>query len=129
LPDGITDDLWVRALSEIRVKNSSTEALLRASRPLDFDGKILRLGVYYKFHKEKLDGQPHRDILVGTMGAVLGNTVKVVCELVNPPEVMENSINTAGDFTDKGGSGLSETILAEGGDDDIIKVAEEIFNS
>src|SRR5690606_18395592 len=79
LPDGIDENVWTNILTKVRPNNASTEALLRAARPIDYDGKILKLGVYYTFHKEKLEGTPHRDILEEILEGVLGSPVRVIC--------------------------------------------------
>lgn len=113
--DGISQEVWVRVLSEVRPKNASTEALLRAARPVSFDGQILTLGVYYSFHKERLEDNPHRDLLEKTIEEIMGNKIRVVCTLTDPPEkpkVQEQ-----------------EVVLTENGDEDIVKVAKELFGS
>ncbi|OGM26253.1 DNA polymerase III, subunit gamma and tau [Candidatus Woesebacteria bacterium RIFCSPLOWO2_01_FULL_39_61] len=112
--NGVSQEIWLKVLSEIRPKNTSTEALLRAAKPLSFDGATLTLGVYYSFHKERLEGNPHRDLLEGTIGEILGNKVHVVCTLTDPPEKPKVS---------------EDVVLAENEDEDIIKVAKEIFGS
>lgn len=112
--DGMSQEIWLRVLSEIRPKNASTEALLRAARPVSFDGVTLTLGVYYSFHKEHLEGNPHRDLLESTIEEILGNKVRVVCTLTDPPEKPKVS---------------EDVVLTENEDKDIIKVAKEIFGS
>lgn len=129
--NGLTDEVWVSVLSQIRPKNASTEALLRASRPIEFDGKVLTLGVYYRFHKERLEGNPHRDILEQALGIVLGSSVRVVCTLTEPPvkAVEPEVVLTEPDsvFRPEGVLTESDSVLTEGQDKDIIKVAKEIF--
>lgn len=112
--DGITQEVWIRVLSEVRPKNTSTEALLRAARPLSFDGQTLTLGVYYSFHKERLEGNPHRDLLERVVEEILGSKVRVVCTLTNPPEKPKV---------------VEDVVLTENEDEDIVKVAKEIFGS
>ena len=66
MADGVgkfSDEIWKRVLAIIRSRNTSTEALLRASKPISFDGRKLQLGVFYKFHKEKLESVPHKYVL------------------------------------------------------------------
>ena len=59
----ITDDIWREILIKTRSKSTSTEALLRASKPLTFNGETLTLGVFYSFHKERLEEPFHKRIL------------------------------------------------------------------
>lgn len=114
---GVNDDAWKMILSLIKPINASIEALLRAARPMTYNGKVLTLGVYYKFHKERLEDARHRKILEEIVAQVLQSPTKVVCTLVEPPPkqiIQEAKV---------------ETVLTEGEDKDIIKAAEEIFGN
>lgn len=115
--EGVDDDIWKKILSLIKPINASIEALLRSSKPMTYDGKELMLGVYYKFHKERLEDIRHRKILEEVVAKVLGSPTKVSCTLVDPPprKIIEEV--------------KVETVLTEGKDKDIIKVAEEIFGN
>lgn len=139
------NEIWSRILNLIRPENASTEALLRASRPIEYDGKILKLAVYYKFHKEHLESNPHIRILEAVAEKVLGGHVKVICMLTQPPAKTivgseENKVDSGVGGGDSAKNGYSETssdignenpdvVLAEGGDEDIIKAAKEIFGN
>ncbi|OGM11022.1 DNA polymerase III, subunit gamma and tau [Candidatus Woesebacteria bacterium RBG_16_34_12] len=124
--NSISEEVWLKILKEIRPKNTSTEALLRAAKPIDFDGNTLTLGVFYSFHKEHLEGNPHRDLLRDAVKEVFGNPVKIICRLSPIPqnkssdevilEEVENSENT------------SDSVLTEDNDQDIIKIAKDIFS-
>jgi DNA polymerase-3 subunit gamma/tau len=113
----ISEEIWRTILSQVKPINTSIEALLRAAKPIGFDGKTLTLGVYYRFHKERLEEGNHRRILEDVVAAVLGVPVRVICTLSEPPQkkVIEEEKN--------------ESVLTEGEDKDIIKVAEEIFGN
>ncbi len=93
------------------------EALLRAAKPVAYNGKALTLGVYYKFHKERIEEAKHRKILEEIVGKVLQSPTKVSCVLVDPPakKVIEEA--------------KIETVLTEGTDHDIIKAAEDMFSN
>lgn len=108
--DGVNNDAWKNILSQVKPINASVEALLRSAKPLTYDGKILTLGVFYKFHKERLEDVHHRKILEEIVGQVLQSPTKVVCALVEPPPKIE-------------------IVLTESPDRDIIKAAEEIFSN
>lgn len=143
ISNGIDEAVWSRILHEIRPKNASTEALLRAAKPIDYDGKNLTLGVYYKFHKEKLETAPHRDILENVLSLVTGSHVRVYCTLSDPParKTSESSLRgTSGGNGENQHEGISNSqddsiagenasVLAEPEDEEIVKIAEEIFGS
>ncbi len=111
------DDAWKNILALVKPINASMEALLRAAKPVSYNGKVLTLGVYYKFHKERLEEAKHRKILEEVVGKVLQSPTKVCCILVEPPpkKIMEEA--------------KIESVLTEGKDKDIIKAAEEIFSN
>jgi len=115
--EGVNDDMWKNILAFIKPINASIEALLRAAKPVAYDGRVLTLGVYYKFHKERLEDVRHRKILEEAVAKVLQSPTKVVCTLVEPPprKIVEEI--------------KVEAVLTEGKDKDIIKAAEEIFGS
>ena len=108
----ITDDVWKTILTKVRPINTSIEALLRAARPVGYDGNILTLGVYYKFHKERLEEVSHRKVLEDVAASVMGCPIKVTCTLTEPPAKK-----------------IEEVPLTETKDNDIIKIAEEIFGN
>jgi DNA polymerase-3 subunit gamma/tau len=113
----IRDEVWKTILSLIKPINASIEALLRAARPVSYNGHTLTLGVFYKFHKERLEDSEHRRVLESIVGEVLKSPTRVICTLVEPPvrKVAEEA--------------KESNVLTEGEDRDIIKVAEEIFGS
>jgi DNA polymerase-3 subunit gamma/tau len=112
----IDDGVWSKILRLIRPKNTSTEALLRAAKPVDYDGKTLTLGVYYSFHKERLESSQHRNILEDTLMQIVGSPTRVNCVLTRQ-EVKSK-------VTDE-----DRVVLEEDKDEDIVKIAEEIFGS
>lgn len=125
MENGFSDAVWTRILTEIKPNNTSTEALLRAAKPIDFDGKTLVLGVYYKFHKERLETNPHRGILESVVNSVTGtDSIRITCTLIDPP--IKSQVQEKEKVHDPG---KSDIILTEGEDADIIKAAKEIFGS
>jgi DNA polymerase-3 subunit gamma/tau len=106
----VNDDIWKKILSEIHPINASIEGLLRASCPVGYDGKTLTLGVFYKFHKERLEDTHHKKILEDVIEKVLNSPTRIVCILVDPPP-------------------KTAPVLTESEDNDIIKAAEEIFGN
>ncbi|MCH7640723.1 DNA polymerase III subunit gamma/tau [Patescibacteria group bacterium] len=115
----ISEEVWLQILSAVKPKSTATEALLRAAKPLQYDGSTLTLGVFYKFHKEKLETGIHREILEDMAGEILGGSVRIECTLTQRPQTEKNDSTTV--------EKSEEVVLTEGEDDDIIKVAKEIF--
>ena len=94
----LNPDYWDRILTEIKLINTSIEALLRSSELIGFDGEKLKLGVYYKFHKDKLEETKNKKMLEDVATRIFEKTIRVEC------------------------------LLTEKKDDNILNVAEEIFN-
>lgn len=113
----VSEDIWKMVLTKIHPINASIEALLRSSKPMGFDGQSLKLGVFYKFHKERLEDAHHRKVLEDVLASVMGTPIRVVCTLTEPP--VKKVMDTA----------VVEPVLTEGHDQDIIKVAQEIFGN
>lgn len=113
----VSEDNWKAILGKIKNTNASIEALLRATRPIGIDNDTLRVGVFYKFHKERLEEIKNRKIFEEAVESILGKHFKICCFLDEPlPKVVSEVIKSDG-------------ALTESGDEDIIKVAEEVFSS
>ncbi|MFH1863344.1 MAG: DNA polymerase III subunit gamma/tau [bacterium] len=128
----IDDGVWKDILTKIRLVNTSIEALLRAARPMCFDGKVLTLSVYYRFHKERLEETHHRRVLEDVASEILGGPVRVVCTLTEPPpkqEITSLTPTKSGLTSAEGVLTPSDGVLTEGRDKDIMKIAEEIFGN
>jgi DNA polymerase-3 subunit gamma/tau len=113
----LEDNIWQNILKTVRPINASIEGLLRSSKPINFDGKTLTLGVFYKFHKERLEDVKHRKILEEVMAKTLNTPARVVCTLMEQPP--QKIIEMA----------QKSPVLTENVQPDIIKAAEEIFSS
>lgn len=113
----LDEETWQKLLLAIHEKNISIEALLRGAKPLGFDGTILALGVYYKFHKDKLLENKNMKILEDTCKEVFNIPgVKLNLELIERPR----------STSDRKPPVASET-LTPAADKDIIDAAKEIF--
>ncbi|MDO8551766.1 MAG: DNA polymerase III subunit gamma/tau [bacterium] len=112
---------WSKVLSAVKPKNFSIEACLRSARPLGFDGKILTIEVFYRFHKDKLESDKCLKLVEETAASVYGLPLIIHYtlgeKLDKPVQVSENTVSAFG----KGG----ETAEAE---EDIFSVAEKIFS-
>lgn len=94
---------WPDILKAVKPHNHSVEALLRSTRPVEFDGDMLTLEVFYKFHKDKLETDKCRQIVGEAVGEVFGT---------DPARLLLN---------------LGEKRQPVKEDEDIVRVAEEIF--
>lgn len=116
----LNEPTWQKLLKDIREKNVSIEALLRAATPINFDGKILSIGVYYQFHKDRLEDTKNIKILEDICKASLNlEYLKIDFELVDRPketlpETAEKPVH-------------SEQSLSTDVEEDIIDAAKEIF--
>ncbi|OGY08229.1 MAG: DNA polymerase III, subunit gamma and tau [Candidatus Blackburnbacteria bacterium RIFCSPHIGHO2_01_FULL_43_15b] len=104
------EEKWKLVMKEVKPKNHSIEALLRATKPSSFDGKILMLEVFYQFHKDKIEKDPYRTLVEEAATQVLGAPVKLACFLAQQKR-------RAADI-----SNIAETI-----EEDIVRAAEDIF--
>lgn len=95
---------WAEVMAAVKPKNHSVEALLRSTRPVDFDGRDLVLEAFYEFHKKQLETERCRVIVEQAVGEVLGSA-GIVLKL-------------------QLGSGPRKVTIVE---DDLVKAAEEIF--
>ncbi|HSX49264.1 MAG TPA: DNA polymerase III subunit gamma/tau, partial [Candidatus Saccharimonadales bacterium] len=109
------DDSWYKLLDSVRGKNISIEALLRGARPISFDGKAFELGVYYKFHKERLEDPSTSKILEEIFEKTFGvSSIKINYALIDKPIVVKKETPP-------------EPQLNQNVDKDIIDAAKEIF--
>lgn len=114
----VDDERWKVILTRLKPINSTIEALLRATRPICIEGNVLKLGVFYKFHKERLEEMKNRKIFEDVVTKIFGKPIRLVCTLTEPPKKkVEDTFQRV------------EKVLTEDEDKDIIKVAEEIFSA
>lgn len=102
---------WKKILDTLRPVRASVEILLRSAKPISYDGKDLKIGVYYKFHKEKLEEIRNRQILENVLREVFNKDVRMCCELTEIPAQV-----------------AVETVNVVEPREDISSVAEEIFS-
>lgn len=112
----INEEIWAKILLAVKPINTSIEALLRAAKPLGFDGRVLTLSVFYRFHKERLEDTHHLRVLEEIVGEVLGCPTKIECLLAEPQPKPVLKVEPK-----------EEVVLTDETDEDIIKVAKEIF--
>lgn len=111
LDEGELEEKWREIVKVAKSKNFAMEALLRAARPQTFDGKILQIEIFYRFHKEKLEKEPLHQILEDVVKEVLGaNPVRLVYVLSSTKKRVADIEN-----------------VAPATEEDIARLAEEIF--
>ncbi|MCW1948949.1 MAG: DNA polymerase III subunit gamma/tau [Candidatus Shapirobacteria bacterium] len=72
---------WGNILMTVKPFNHSVEAFLRASRPVELDGRKLVLEVFYPFHKDRLEEARNRKIVEEGLLKVLGVELAFECVL------------------------------------------------
>jgi len=105
---------WRDVLATMRPLNHSLEALLRATRPVGFDGKLLAVEVFYKFHKERLEQERYKLLVEEVTSRVMVAPIKVRYYLSQRTQKVVKEKK------------LDDNISGEV-DEDIVKTAEEVF--
>lgn len=105
---------WGEFLAKVRPINAHVVALLRSTRPSAFDGANLVLEVFFKFHKEKLEEPKIMNLLCGVLEEVLGKPVSLRFVLANRESRPTKTVTVSD--------------VAEIGDDELSKMAAEIFS-
>ncbi|MBI2334765.1 DNA polymerase III subunit gamma/tau [Candidatus Daviesbacteria bacterium] len=103
---------WTFVLETIRPYNFSLEALLRSSSIFSCSDSEVVMEVPYSFHQRILEAPKNRDLLESVFSDVLGRQIRVTTILGNRPARKEDVAN-----------------IEVAADDEIIRVASEIFNS
>lgn len=96
---------WQLILAAVRPLNHSLEALLRSARPRSITNGTLEVEAFYKFHKEQLEQERHRQKLEEAMAKVLGGRIRLEIVLGERQGVKLEPVE----------------------DDALVKAAEEIF--
>ncbi len=105
-------DKWTYVLETIKPYNYSLEALLRQVDVRSCVNGVVELEVPYSFHQRILESTKNRSMLEAILAEVLGKSIRITCVLGQHPIRVEEIANVE--------------IAA---DDEVIKIAAEIFNS
>lgn len=105
---------WARLLNTTRERDAKVEALLRSAEPLGYEDGALNIGVYYQFHKERLETVKIREMFDSVCGQVFGAPVKVTYSLVDRK---------------KKSTDMLDQPLTDGPPNDIIGAAKEMFGN
>lgn len=84
---------WNKILDKVMPQSISIAGLLRSVIPLEFDGDKLKLGVCYKFHKDKLEEAKTQKMLDDVTLNILGKNIKIEYQLTEVKK--ENIMNVA----------------------------------
>lgn len=108
----IIADKWTYILETIRPYNYSLEALLKQAKLVNCDNANVILEVPYSFHQRILEAPKSRTLLESVLADVLGKSVRVTTVLGKRVLKQEE---------------LANVEVAQ--DDEIVRLASEIFNS
>lgn len=98
---------WKKILSEVKPISSSIAGLLNSAKPLSFEDNKIRLGVYYQFHKDKLEETKTKKMLEDIALHIFGKDIRIECCLEEAPARRE---------------------LTDVNNQNIISVAEQMFS-
>lgn len=103
---------WAYVLETVRAYNFSLEALLRNAKISSCDEHNIVVEVPYSFHQRILEAPKSRDLLESVFSDILGRSVRVATLLAQRSTKRDDIAN-----------------IEVAADDEIIRVAAEIFNS
>lgn len=104
---------WGEFLAKVRPANAHVVALLRSARPKDVVDGTLKLEVFFRFHKEKLEEPKIMDLLCTMLSDLIGQKIALKMELAQR--------------TSKPTAAVVKSDVAEPERGDLSKIAEEIF--
>ncbi|MBI2327872.1 DNA polymerase III subunit gamma/tau [Candidatus Curtissbacteria bacterium] len=111
---GEVEKHWGEFLAKVKPINSHVVALLRSSKPSQFDGKQLTIEVFYRFHKEKLEEPRITEMIEKVSGEVFGKKIVLKFVLAQKTAVPTKEVAMSN--------------VADVGQDEIVKLASEIFS-
>lgn len=102
-------NIWTKLVSEVKAQSVSIGGLLGATKPMELEGNNLKLGVYYKFHKDKLEETKTKKMLEDIALNIYGKDIRIECCLAEAP-IVQNKSN-----------------LSDINDRSVLKAAEDLF--
>ncbi len=79
-------ELWTKIVMSVRDRNTTLDALFRAALLVECSQKALTIGVYYRFHKEKLETTAIRSAFEVILSELFPEPVTVEYILLDPPQ-------------------------------------------
>ncbi len=80
---------WKRILEGVKPISLSIAGLLNSAKPISFEDNNLKLGVYYKFHKDKLEEAKTKKMIEEIALGVFGRDIRIECCLAEAPAKRE----------------------------------------
>jgi DNA polymerase-3 subunit gamma/tau len=91
-------DLWMKSLAQIKQKNNSLYALLRASCTVRFEGDEVILGCRFSFHRDRLKEEKNMQIIEKALARTFGRKLKVMAQLETAPTPVAITPDPAGEL-------------------------------
>jgi len=98
---------WNKILSSVKPLSISIAGLLSSAKPISLNDNKLKLGVYYQFHKDKLEETQTKKMLEDVALTIFGREIRVECCLEEAPAKVQ---------------------LTDVSNQNIISVAEQMFS-
>lgn len=73
--------LWGSFVAKVKGVNNHVAAILRSTKPLMLDGDILKVGVFFRFHKDKLEEEKIARMLEDIFSQIYGARVRFKYEV------------------------------------------------
>lgn len=80
---------WKKILAGVKPISLSIAGLLNSAKPLSLEEDKLKLGVYYKFHKDKLEEAKTKKMLEDIALNIFGREIRIECCLEAAPARQE----------------------------------------
>jgi len=109
---------WKKICEGVREKSTTMDTILRSATPISFDGENLKLGLYYRFHKERLETIQSKSMVEEIASQVFGKNIRLECEIIQK----NGHVHTIKTTMTKNEQELTNTT-----DNNIIDAAKEIF--
>ncbi|MBI4037814.1 DNA polymerase III subunit gamma/tau [Candidatus Curtissbacteria bacterium] len=73
--------VWGNFVAKVKGVNNHVAAILRSTKPIGLSGDILKIGVYFRFHKDKLEEEKIRRMLEDIFSEISGKKVRFKYEV------------------------------------------------
>lgn len=88
------DIAWGGFISKVKSVNNHVAAILRATKPIGLNGDILKIGVFFRFHKDKLEEAKIARMLEDIFSEVHGGRVRFRYEMQTKSSMTGNVRDT-----------------------------------
>jgi DNA polymerase III subunit gamma/tau len=79
-----TEDLWMKALTQIKLKNNSLYALLRSSCTVRFEDDEVHVGCRFTFHRDRIKETKNIQLIEQVLARTYGKKYKVRVQIESP---------------------------------------------